>query len=491
MSDPHPLKAHHLRTFEKAAKSTSGQQWTRLQCSDFRTIKSWRRLRVGVAMLFIGPGRGPLRHCGIPTHGRSGDRTVPRRRRQGLRGDAASARVRRTAAPPKYFEEVPCCGATCIQACVTKLMATAGTSDAKGDTAVSAADTKTDLKAVSTENVGFVAPPRTTSDITEILDKQKPDPERIGKLATLSRRKPTFRFEAARSRRFLLPPRPGAPLSPRLSDSIADARLAIKTAHGADYVNVISRYEQFLYRRLREDGQAKSAIDIVNQQITAFSKTGRGRLFGLYLVMVEPTCWRGNIKASRIFLHAIARFSMKPRRGRSIASMHPASTRPSRNALRVSPRRVAATPTPRTAIARRREQLYSETVGYLSKWPSAPPAPEERERQSDLQLALEGRARWLGRTGEEGNVRRALLSRLSKVGKYHPDTATILGFFVYALQEQGRYEDAEKLELEVIDIYKGLGYGDDSGQASTPTRARQPDEHAAALRRSRPDLRTG
>src|SRR5262249_48801334 len=64
----------------------------------------------------------------------------------------------------------------------------------------------------------------------------------------------------------------------------------------------------------------------------------------------------------------------------------------------------------------------------------------------------------------EADVRRALLSRLSKVGKYHVDTANALGFFVYALQEQGRYEDAEKLQREVIDIYKGLGYRDDSGQ---------------------------
>ena len=61
-------------------------------------------------------------------------------------------------------------------------------------------------------------------------------------------------------------------------------------------------------------------------------------------------------------------------------------------------------------------------------------------------------------------MRRALLSRLSKVGKYHTDTATTLGFFVYVLQEQGRYEDAEKLQRQVLDIYKGLGYSDDSGQ---------------------------
>ena len=278
------------------------------------------------------------------------------------------------------------------------------------------------------------------SDIAEILDKQKPDPERIAKLTAQADANPPSDLKPLDLADFYYRRAQARAAIARLADSIADARLAIKTAQGADYTNVISRYEQFLYRRLREDGQAKSAIDIVNQQIAAFSKTGRGRLFGLYLVMVQTNLQRGNIKQAEDFL-ARNRALLNEAKAWPIYSVYASSFN---GTVEECVARIAEA-RGRYADAedsyRKAAQLYSETVGYLSKWPSAPPA-EEYERQSDLQLALEGRAKVkLGRTGEgEANVRRALLSRLSKVGKYHPDTATILGFFVYALQEQGRYE---------------------------------------------------
>ena len=83
--------------------------------------------------------------------------------------------------PPKYIEGCRAAARPAVQACVTKMMAVTG-GDAKGDTAVSAVQPTADLKSVSTENVAFVAPPRSAADVTEILDKQKPDPDRIAKL---------------------------------------------------------------------------------------------------------------------------------------------------------------------------------------------------------------------------------------------------------------------------------------------------------------------
>ena len=365
--------------------------------------------------------------------------------------------------PPKYIEGCRAAARPAVQVCVTKMMAATG-ADAKGDTAISAVQPTADLKSVSTENVAFVAPPRSAADVTEILDKQKPDPDRIAKLDAQADSPPPagskpseladFYFKRAQARASL----------GRLAESIADTRLAIQSAQGADYANVISRYEQFLYRRLRENGETKPAIELINRQIDAFSKTGRGRLFALYLAMLTSNLQRGDVARAEDFL------------ARSRALLPEAKAWPAYGVYATSFTATLEEGAARIAEARgrfadaeagyrRAAQLYSETIGYMSKWPSAPPA-EDYERQSDYQLALEGRAKVkLGRTGEgEADVRRALLSRLSKVGKYHADTATTLGFFVYVLQEQGRYEDAEKLQRQVLDIYKGLGYGDDSGQ---------------------------
>ena len=92
-------------------------------------------------------------------------------------------------------------------------------------------------------------------------------------------------------------------------------------------------------------------------------------------------------------------------------------------------------------------------------------AEGELERSSDWSLAWEGRVKVKqGRVGEgEADVRRALLNRLSKSGKYHFDTAGVLSVLVYVVQEQGRYKEAEQLQRQVIDIFAGLGYAPGSG----------------------------
>jgi CHAT domain-containing protein len=430
-------------------------------------LDPWPMLRIGLAAILLGLVAG---RSNISAHAASRltvDQATERCRESAGRAFVVScvrAKVQASGGPPpKYIDGCRTAARPAVQACVTKMMAAAGT-DAKGDTAISAVEPTADLKSVNIENVAFVAPPRSAADVTEILDRQKPDADRIAKLVAQADSQPNadlkpfdladFYYKRAQARAVL----------GRLSDAIADARLAIQNAQGADYTNVISRYEQFLYRRLREDGQAKPAIDIINRQIQAFSKTGRGRLFGLYLAMLGSSLQRGDIAQAEDFA------------ARSRALLAEAKAWPSFSVYATGFTASVEEGGARLAEARGRfadaeegyrksAQLYSETVGYLSKWPSAPPA-EDYERQSDYQLALEGRAKIkLGHTGEgEADIRRALLSRLSKVGKYHTDTASALGFFVYALQEEGRYDDAEKLQRQVIDIYKGLGYADDSGQ---------------------------
>src|SRR5258708_6515022 len=109
--------------------------------------------------------------------------------------------------------------------------------------------------------------------------------------------------------------------------------------------------------------------------------------------------------------------------------------------------------------------LYTNSMKTFAQWESRPPEGE-MERRADWALALEGRVKVKqGRVGEgESDVRRALLSRLSKSGKFHADAAGVLAVLVYVIQEQGRYQEAEQLQRRVIDIYQGLGYGVDSAQ---------------------------
>jgi CHAT domain-containing protein len=68
-----------------------------------------------------------------------------------------------------------------------------------------------------------------------------------------------------------------------------------------------------------------------------------------------------------------------------------------------------------------------------------------------------------GRYAEaEVDVRRALLSQLKSVGKYHFNTANILNNFSYLLMEQGRVQEADALARVSMEILDAIGYRHDT-----------------------------
>ncbi|MDR3466544.1 MAG: CHAT domain-containing protein [Xanthobacteraceae bacterium] len=352
-----------------------------------------------------------------------------------------------------------------VQACVGKLMSAAIAR--KGDLPLERRDViadpgKRDIEAARTAVAAFVAPPRSVADITAILDQQKPNPTEVAKLTVQAEAVPPhdakpndladFYYNRAQARATL----------GRGRDALADAELAVKFGQGDDYTNVVSRYEQFLMRRLWDLGEYRRTAEINTRQQAAFSKQSRGRLFGLNFMMMNSYLNAGDVDRAEQYA------------GRNRALLAEAKSWGTYPLYGTSFTAIVESGNARIAEARGRygdaeegyrkaSQLFAETLRLLPQWPSAPPA-SEMERASDRDLAFEGRAKVRqGRVGEgEADIRRALLNQLAKNGKYHADTALVLGVLVFAVQEQGRYEDAEKLLRRMVDIYKGLGYSDDS-----------------------------
>lgn len=87
------------------------------------------------------------------------------------------------------------------------------------------------------------------------------------------------------------------------------------------------------------------------------------------------------------------------------------------------------------------------------------------ESAIDYATLFAGRAKAKqGRYAEaEIDMRRALLSRLNSVGKYHADTANMLAFLSELLFEQSRLTESEALARASIEILDAIGYGRDSG----------------------------
>ena len=135
------------------------------------------------------------------------------------------------------------------------------------------------------QTANFVPPPRNIADITSILDQEKPDPAKLAKMTAEAEAQAPSGVSGRALSDFYYKRALARSLLGRTLGAIEDSELAIKNAEGADYGDVISRIEQFLYRQLRNVGQDKRSLDIINAQIRYFSSApkGKGRLFGLYL----------------------------------------------------------------------------------------------------------------------------------------------------------------------------------------------------------------
>jgi CHAT domain-containing protein len=323
-------------------------------------------------------------------------------------------------------------------------------------------------KASATETAGkastsLVAPPRTISDITAILEQQKPDPAEVAKqAATADAGVPAglkgaeladFYYKRAQSRALL-----------GRSDALADADLAVVNGGSADYKNLGSRYEQLLTRLLRDAGQNKRANALVSKQMAAFANQSKGKLFGLNFSQVVALVRSGDTNAAepyaarnRSLLAESQRWPVFPTYGTAWQAL----VEDGNARIEESHGRYAQA----EAAYHKASIFYTNSLKSIAEWESKP-AEGEIERHADWALAFEGRTKVKqGRVGEgEADVRRALLSRLSKSGKFHADTAGVLAVLVYVIQEQGRFEEAEQLQRQVISIYQGLGYGVDSPQ---------------------------
>jgi CHAT domain-containing protein len=347
-----------------------------------------------------------------------------------------------------------------VQACVRNAMPKAALFSAEKPVAAgkpSADDIAKDAA------VSLVAPPRTISDITAILDQQKPDPAAIAKLTETADASVPAGLKGAALGEFYYK-RAQARAQLGRSDALDDAELASSNASNEDFKNKGNRYEQLQMRLLRDAGQHKRANAVAAKEIAMFSNQNKGKLFGLYHSMAMGFLKGGDVNSAESYFA----------RNRSLLQ----------ESLRWPVFKIygmawqAQVEDGNARIAEARGQFAEAEAGYhksaifytnalktLSQWESKPPEGE-MERAADWALVFEGRAKVNeGRVGEgEADVRRALLSRLSKSGKYHVDTAGILQVFVYVIEEQGRYQEAEQLQRQVIGIYQGLGYGVDSGQ---------------------------
>lgn len=321
----------------------------------------------------------------------------------------------------------------------------------------------------SAQPAGFVAPPRTITDITAILDSEKPDLKTIEALKAKADAKPgkesgedlaQFYFDRGSARAQL----------GRLADSIADAHKAIEVGRGAVSALMMGRLITLAAQQHSAAGDPKKAFDLYQRLLreTSTQKGARGYLFSANRGIAAILIQMGDIGQAEAYL----------RRSQPLLQEARTSGNPLMRAAynTYGQNWEADVETGRAMIFEARGQYRdaetSHKISEMRRRAAIKPllGSENPPSESSMVLGIDShilsQARVKARQGRfaeaEVDARRALLSQLKSQGKYNPTTPRFISGLADILVEQGRYAEAEQLARVSLEIIRTVGVAEDS-----------------------------
>jgi CHAT domain-containing protein len=315
---------------------------------------------------------------------------------------------------------------------------------------------------VGAQTAQLVGPPRNITDITAILDQQKPDQAKAARMrAEADAEMPRVKDDAALARLYFNRAETRA-LIGRTRDAIADAEKAIELTGNTPTEE--DRYQAFLSNQYGAIGNYRRVIEINQELVRDFEKTNRrGAIFSPYLRIIGAYLNLGDLAQAEVYVKKSQALLKEVRSSRNFAS---------HGTLWESSAEVGyADLLGRHGRYREAELSYHKSLVLLrdaiaksASWPNKP-LTGSLESRADSLMASEGWAkRAQGRLAEaEVDIRGALLSRLSIVGKFHPTSANISRLLANLLWSQSRLAEAEQMARAAVEIYRGLGFREDMG----------------------------
>lgn len=315
----------------------------------------------------------------------------------------------------------------------------------------------------------FVAPPRTITDITAILDSEKPDAAKIAKLKAEADAPAPSKASSAELAQFYYHRGNARSTLGRLNEAIEDANKALETGHSTGDAHLLGRLEQFAGLQYLLAGDPKKALEIFQAQLRTANENGaKGYLFNAVRHVIVILLQMGDIAQAEAYLQ------------RSLTRIHEARTSglpgwrknyalkgqswesdvefARANVYEARGQYAEAEKSYRQAELRKRE-----SVKTLAKIANAAPVAQIFHAADTLVLSQARMKVKQGRLAEaEADARRALLARLKDQGKYSPSTPKFIMGLASALVEEGRYKESEQLVRVALEINRTLGIASDS-----------------------------
>ncbi|NUS19170.1 MAG: CHAT domain-containing protein [Mesorhizobium sp.] len=316
----------------------------------------------------------------------------------------------------------------------------------------------------------FVAPPRNISDITAILDGEKPDEKLIAELKADADAVPTGKESRQNLAQFYFDRANARSQLGRLAESLADADKAVEVGRGAVSPNMLARLMQLQSVQHSLAGDPKRALEIVQKMLrdTASTPGSKGYVFNANRAIASILLQMGDVAQAEAYLR------------RSLTAIQEARTS-GLPGWRATYAKLGQNWEGEIEISR--GQIF-EARGQFAEAEAAYRTAELRKRAGNkgvleldnppaetlLLQVVDGtvlsQARMKARQGRlaeaEVDARRALLARLKDTGKYNPVTPRFVMGLAGILVDQGRYEEAEELGRVALDISKTVGVPDDS-----------------------------
>jgi len=315
----------------------------------------------------------------------------------------------------------------------------------------------------------FVAPPRTITDITAILDSEKPDAAKLAQWRKDADEAVPTKGSSLELTRFYYKRGNARAVLGDLAGAIADGEKAVEYARAAGDVNLLGRVEQFLGLQYANAGDPKKALALHETQIRDTNAPGaKGFLFGAYFQISSLLIQTGDLAQAEAYLKRSltliqeARTSGLPgwrtnyaargqawegqvEQNRAVIFEARGQYREAEKSFRLAELRIRAS-----------------VKGLLA----APNPPPETQILQGADRMILGQARMKAKQGRlaeaEADTRRALLSRLKDTGKYNPSTPFYVGALANVLVDEGRYGEAEQLSRVSLEINRSIGVAEDS-----------------------------
>jgi CHAT domain-containing protein len=355
-----------------------------------------------------------------------------------------------------------------VRACV---MAALNAANGRANVAV-AIPTEAAPKASAANSLpaGFVAPPRTISDITAILDSEKPDLKKIEQLKADADAAPTGKESREALAQFYFDRGNARAQLGRLADSIADANKAVEVGRGAVSPNMMGRLMQLAAIQYVAAGDPKKALELWLRQLrdVAGLPGAKGYQFNANRSITAILIQMGDVAQAEAYLR------------RSLTGIQEARTS-GLPGWRASYARMGQSWESEIEFSR---ALIFEARGQFREAEAAYRLTEQRKRAGmkgvldsdnppsesvllqaiDSTVLSQGRMKARqGRLAEaEADARRALLARLKDTGKYNPATPRYVIGLANILVEQGRYAEAEQLARVALEINETVGVANDA-----------------------------